>query len=339
MKKILIGGCVVIAILALTAVVLVNRWATTPYGKLDYKVAIVLKLFEATSDSRPLREILPDELREWYNERSRGKSVELAGVEDRSIPGPHGQIPIRIYTPEGAENAPVIIYYHGGGWVVGNIDTHDALTRELANRSSSIVVSVDYRLAPENPFPAAVEDAYATLEWVSQNAESLGGDPSMIAVAGDSAGGNLAAVVSLMSRDKNGPAIKFQALIYPATNLYTMDTESHNNFAEGFFLSKEGMEWFRSQYLPRKEDWTDPHASPLLAKDHSNLPPAIVITAQFDPLRDEGEAYAEKLKQAGVPVKLTRYDGMIHGFVSFADLLDEATEALDEIAAELKRTL
>lgn len=339
MKKVLIAGCVVIAIIALSAFVLVNRWATTPYGKLDYKVAIVLKLLEATSDARPFHEILPDELRAWYNERPRGKSVEVAGVEDRSIPGPRGEIPIRIYTPVGAGNPPVIVYYHGGGWVVGSIDTHDAVARELANRAASIVVSVDYRLAPENPFPTAVEEAYAALAWVSQNAESLGGDATKVAVAGDSAGGNLAAVVSLMARDKSGPTIRFQALIYPVTNLSSLDTESYNNFAEGFFLTKEGMEWFRSQYLPGKEDWVNPHASPLLAKDHSNLPPAIVITAQFDPLRDEGEAYVEKLKKAGVQVKLSRYDGMIHGFVSFGDLLGEATEALDEIAAEFKRTL
>jgi len=199
------------------------------------------------------------------------------------------------------------------------------------------VVSVDYRLAPENPFPAAVDDAYAALQWVSENAESLGGDPSRIAVAGDSAGGNLSAVVSLRARDRNGPKVSCQALIYPATDPSSLDTQSQNDFATGFLLTKEGLEWFRSQYLPRPEDRVDPYASPLLAPDHSNLPPAVVITAQFDPLRDEGEAYAEKLRQAGVPVEVVRYESMIHGFVSFLGIVDQAAEALDLIGTRVKQ--
>lgn len=337
MKRILVGVCAAIALVALIAVVMVNRWANTPYGKLDYKVAVILKMLEATVGRTPFAEVSPAELREWYDTRPRRWGVALQGVEDRSIPGPQGQIPIRIYAAEGTGKRPVIVYYHGGGWVVGSIETHDNVTRYLAEASGGIVVSVDYRLAPENPFPAAVDDAYAALQWVSGNAESLGGDPSRITVAGDSAGGNLSAAVSLRSRDRNGPKIQCQALIYPVTDISSLDTESYNDFATGFFLTKEGMEWFRSHYLPKTEDRVDPYASPLLARDHSNLPPAVVITAEFDPLRDEGEAYAEKLREAGVPVKVVRYDGVIHGFVSFLGIVDQAAEALDLIAARVKQ--
>lgn len=336
MKKILVGVCVSIALIALIAVVLVNRWANTPYGKLDYKVAVILKLLEATVGRTSFAEVSPAELRAWYDEMPKREEIALQSVEDRSIPGPQGQIPIRIYTPVGTGKRPVVVYYHGGGWVVGNIETHDMVTRYLAKASGGIVVSVDYRLAPENPFPAAADDAYAALQWVSENAESLGGDPFRITVAGDSAGGNISAVVSLRARDRNGPGIQYQALIYPVTNISSMDTESYKDFAKGFFLTREGMEWFRSHYLPKTEDWADPYASPLLARDHSNLPPAIIITAHFDPLRDEGEAYAEKLRKAGVPVEVVRYDGMIHGFISFVGIVDQAEEALDLIAAKVK---
>ena len=337
MKKILIGLCVAVVLIALIAVVLVNRWANTPYGKLDYKVAVILKMFEATAGRTSFAEVSPAELRAWYDQRPKREGIVLQSVEDRNIPGPRGQIPIRIYTAERIGKRPVIVYYHGGGWVVGNIETHDNVTRYLAKACGGIVISVGYRLAPENPFPAAVDDAYAALQWVSENAESLGGDPSRITVAGDSAGGNLSAAVSLRSRDRNGPKISCQVLIYPVTNLSALDTGSYNNFGTGFFLTKEGMEWFRSQYLPKPEDRADPYASPLLAPDHSNLPPAVVITAQFDPLRDEGEAYAEKLRQAGVPVEVARYDGIIHGFVSFVGIVDQAAEALDLIAARVKQ--
>jgi len=337
-KKILIGLCVAAVVIAVIAFVLVNRWANTPYGKLDYKVAVLLKVFEWTAGEKAISEVSPAELREWYETRPQREGVALPNVEDRSIPGPQGQIPIRIYTPEGSGKRSVVVFYHGGGWVIGSIDTHDNVTRYLAKASGAIVVSVDYRLAPENPFPAAADDAYAALQWVAENAESLGGDPGRITVAGDSAGGNLSAVVSLRSRDRNGPKIQCQALIYPATNLASLDTESHHLFATGFFLTREGMESFISYYVPEKQDRLDPYASPLLERDHSNLPPAIVITAQFDPLRDEGEAYAAKLRNAGVPVELTRYEGMIHGFVSFLDIVSQGRDALDQIAARVNQT-
>jgi len=335
MKKIVIGilGCLVVVGVVLG--VLVNRWATTRYGKLDPRAALFLKYIEITAGRRSFAGLTPEELRAWYNESPRAKGREVEWVEDRLIPGPQGEIPIRIYGAGEAGKRPAIVYFHGGGWVVGGIDTYDNVTRYLAAECSCAVVSVDYRLAPEYPFPSAVEDAYAALGWVSAHAEAIGVDPLRISVAGDSAGGNLAAVVSLLSRDRKGPPIVRQALIYPVTNLSSLDTASYNQFAEGFFLTREGMEWFRSHYLPKKEDWGDPYASPLLAQDHGNLPPALIITAQFDPLRDEGEAYAEKLRQAKVPVKLYRYDGMIHGFVSFPEIFRQARDALDRIAAEV----
>ncbi len=337
MKKILIGLCVAIALIAvLIAVVLVNRWANTPYGKLDYKVAVLLKMFEATAGERSFSEVSPAELREWYNRRPKRRGVALQSVEDRSIPGPQGQIPIRIYTAEGTGNRPVIVYYHGGGWVVGNIETHDDVARYLAKASGGIVVSVDYRLAPEDPFPAAVDDAYAALQWVSENAESLGGDPSRITVAATAPGGTCPPLF----RSGPGTGMGPRSLARPSSILSPTSPDWTRNLTrtlpQASFSQKKGMEWFRSHYLPKPEDRADPYASPLLALDHSNLPPAVVITAEFDPLRDEGEAYAEKLRQAGVPVEVVRYDGMIHGFVSFVGIVDQAAEALDLIAARVK---
>lgn len=338
MKKILVGLLAVFIVLAVALLVLVNRWSRTPYGHLDPKAAVLLKYVEITGKGSSFAQVTPAALRTWYKESWRGKGVKVEWVEDRLIPGPRGEIPVRIYADRGRGRRPAILYYHGGGWVAGGIDTHDNVTRYLASVSSCVVVSVDYRLAPEHPFPAAVEDAYAALQWVRANAEAIGADPQKISVAGDSAGANLAAVVSLLSRDKKGPEILCQALIYPVTDLSSMSTPSYEQFAERFFLTREGMEWFRSLYVPNKEDWDDPYVSPLLSKDHRNLPAAVVITAQFDPLRDEGEAYAEKLRQAGVPVKLFRYEGMIHGFVSFPELFGQARDALDRIAAEVNRS-
>lgn len=335
MKKILIAIFACLVVIASALWVIVSRWSATPDGPLDAKAAVLLKLVRVTTGGRPFAQATVPELRAWYNESWKGKGPEVERVEDRLIPGPQGEIPIRIYADRGTRNRPAVLYYHGGGWVLGNLDTHDKVTRYLAAGSSCVVVSVNYRLAPEHPFPAAVEDAYAALQWVSTNAETIGVDPLRIAVAGDSAGGNLAAVVSLLARDRKGPPISCQALIYPVTDLSSLNTSSYRQFAEGFLLTKEGMEWFRSHYLPKMEDWNHPYASPLLAQDHRNLPLAIVITAQFDPLRDEGEAYAEKLRQAGVPVRLFRYDGMIHGFVSFPEVFRQARDALDRIAAEV----
>jgi acetyl esterase len=225
-----------------------------------------------------------------------------------------------------------MVYFHGGGWVICDLDTHEVVCSAIAHRAGAVVVSVDYRLAPEHKFPAAVTDAYAATAWVSANAARLGVDASRISVGGDSAGGNLGAVVSLKSRNENGPAIALQALIYPVTDLSSMATPSYVEFAEGYQLSKVLMEWFRDHYLVAAEAARDPYASPLLALDLRGLPPAVILTAECDPLRDEGEAYAKRLAEAGVPVTCTRYAGMIHPFFSLSGAIPRALDAFQQVA-------
>jgi acetyl esterase len=256
----------------------------------------------------------------------------VANVEDRVIPGPNGDIPVRIYTPEGAGPHPVTVFFHGGGWVIGSIATHDANCRQLAQGSSSVVVSVDYRLAPEHKFPTAADDCYAATKWVAEHAAEFGASADRMAVAGDSAGGNLAAVVCLMARDHGGPTIAHQTLIYPVTN-YNFDSPSYQENAAGYFLTQAGMRWFWDLYLRDEADGRNPYASPLAAESVRGLPPALVITAEFDPLRDEGEAYAKRLEREGVAVTCHRYDGMIHGFFGMTDLIEAARSAVAEVCA------
>lgn len=269
---------------------------------------------------------------------TRGSGEPVAKVEDRSVPGPEGSIGVRIYTPEGKGPFPVVVFYHGGGWVTGSIDTHDALCRKLTNASGCMVVSVDYRLAPEAKFPAAAEDCYAATLWVSENAAALNCDTQRLAVCGDSAGGNLAAVVSLMARDRGRPLIALQVLIYPVTD-GSMESGSMRELAEGYSLTHAGMAWFWNHYVRDDNDRNHPYAAPIRATDLNGLPPALVITAGYDPLRDEGEVYAARLQAAGVPVTCTRYEGTIHGFVSFGDNLDLGKAAIAQTAETLKKVL
>ena len=257
-------------------------------------------------------------------------------VEDRHIAGADGQIAARIYTPEGSPPMGVLVYFHGGGWVLGDLESHDRVCRALANGAGCVVVSIDYRLAPEHVFPAGAMDCYAATQWVAENAASFGADRSRMAVGGDSAGGNLAAAVSLMARDRGGPAINFQLLLYPVTDC-ALDTPSQKEFAEdGYVLSRADMEWFWKNYLDRPAEKNNPYACPLRAKNLSGLPPALVLTASHDPLRDEGERFAERLIAAGVKVTCTRYEGVTHGFVSFADALDKGKEGIRQAADALK---
>ncbi len=247
--------------------------------------------------------------------------VVLASVEDRAVPGPDGDVPVRIFTPELALGT-VVVYFHGGGWVIGDLDSHDRTTRRLARDLGAVVVSVDYRCAPEHRFPAAAEDAYAATLWAAAAYQ-----PDRLAVAGDSAGGNLAAVVSLMARDRGGPGIDHQLLVYPVTD-HDFGTDSYRENANGYLLTEVHMRWFWDQYLGPDGDGTDPYASPLRATDLSGLPPASVLTAELDPLRDEGEAYATALAAAGVPVDHLRADGMFHGFFGIDELLPQAAPAV-----------
>jgi len=267
-----------------------------------------------------------------------GAPEEVARIEDRSIPGPAGSIPVRVYTPAGDAPFPILVFFHGGGWVIGDLESHDPVCRALANAAACVVVSVDYRRAPEARFPAAAEDCFAATAYVAGHAAEFGGDPSRLAVGGDSAGGNLAAVVSLMARDRRGPRIAFQLLVYPVTD-FNFETASYQQNAEGYLLTTNAMRWFWNHYLPSPDEGAHPYASPLRADNLSGLPPALVITAEFDPLRDEGNAYGEALRAAGVPVTVHCYDGMIHGFFNMFTAIPQARAALDEAASALREAL
>jgi acetyl esterase len=258
-----------------------------------------------------------------------GLPDEVDEVVDLLIPGPAEKIRVRVYRPLSTELLPVVIWFHGGGWVVGTIESHDPVCRALANRTPCVVVSVDYRLAPEAPFPAGLDDAWAATQWVAKEALKLGADPSRIVVAGDSAGGNLAAAVALRARDAELP-LALQALVYPVTD-FDFESESYLRLAEGLNLTRAKMQWYWEQYLGGA-DGLQPEASPMRAPDLAGVAPALVQVAEHDPLLSEGEAYAARLEEAGVPVTLTRYDGVIHGFIRMPALVAEADFSLAEIA-------
>jgi acetyl esterase len=266
---------------------------------------------------------------------------ELAGppeavdkVEDRTLPG---GLRVRVYTPAGPVPKPALIYFHGGGWVIGSPDTIDAPCRKLANASGCVIVSVDYRKAPEHRFPTPLEDCYAATRYVAEHADEFGADARRIAVGGDSAGGNLAAGVTLLARDRHGPALAFQLLVYPVI-AHAFDTSSYRSFGHGYGLTESAMRWFWDQYLARPEDGQNSLAAPLLADLHG-LPRALVLTAEFDPLRDEGEAYAARLRAAGVACNVVRYDGQIHGFFQLGGVIAEGNEAIVNAGAAARAAL
>jgi acetyl esterase len=271
-----------------------------------------------------------------------GRLPEVGRVEDLTLTGPAGPVRARLTAPPPSpgRNGPMpgLVYFHGGGFVCGSLYSHDHLCRALTRASGLAVISVDYRLAPEHPFPAALEDAEAATSWVAGNARELGLDPERIAVGGDSAGGNLAAVVARRFRDKGGPALAAQLLIYPATDA-DFDTPSYLENADGYFLTRSAMIWYWDQYVPDPSRRADPDAAPLRAPSLAGLPPAVVMTAEYDPLRDEGEAYARRLADAGVPVRRLHYDGMIHGFLRRHHLLSRGKTALAEVGQALRATL
>jgi acetyl esterase len=264
----------------------------------------------------------------------------LAKVENRLIPvGGDAEIKVRIYTPEGKGPFPLFVYYHGGGWVIGSLEISDASCRMLANRTGRIVISVDYRLAPEYKFPVPIEDSYEALKWVSENAVKINGDVSNLVVGGDSAGGNLSAVVSIIAKEKNGPAITAQVLIYPCTDL-SCKTESYFEFQKGFGLDRDLMIWFANHYINHEEEKRNKYVSPLLVDDVSNLPPALVITAENDVLRDEGIAYATHLKKAGVHVETICQEGLVHGYFTNMVLFPEQIKnSIDRVGEFLNKTM
>ena len=268
------------------------------------------------------------------------KDVPIGKVTNFTIPGPGGDIPARGYAPVAAssEPLPTLVYFHGGGFVIGDLETHDGLCRMLANASGCRVIAVDYRLGPEHRFPAAAEDAFAATSWIEKNAAQIGVDANRLAVGGDSAGGDLAAVVCQMARDAGAPTPDFQMLLFPVTHI-DADTASRRDFAEGYFLEAKGLNWFFDHYFGPNANREDPKASPLLAEKLSGLPPAYIMVAGFDPLHDEGVAYAEKLRDAGVSVTLEDYPDLVHDFILLQAVLPQAAEAIKSAANALKAAL
>jgi acetyl esterase/lipase len=307
---------------------------------LDPDAAAVYKAFQEAGRP-PYETVSPAEARQLYlagRVVSNPEPPELESARPLAIPAPHGSIPARIYTPKRLRKtdglSPCLVFFHGGGWVIGDLDSHDVVCRKLAHEGELIVISVDYRLAPEHKFPAAVDDAIAATQWVADNASQLGIDAARISVGGDSAGGNLAAVVALTARDRNGPKLAGQVLIYPATD-FAMKHPSHAEPETSILLTHSVIKWFCNHYLGDADidDW---RASPARAKTLAGLPPAYVLTAGGDPLRDEGDEYAKRLKQDGVPITYRHFSGQFHGFFTMGKLLNQANIAASEISAWLK---
>lgn len=287
----------------------------------------------------PMHELAPEQARQMTLPRElAGEERPLHRVETRSVPGPSGPIPLRVYTPTADQRLPALIYFHGGGFVLGTLDSSDRPCRELAYQSGCVVISVDYRLAPEHKFPAAVDDAYAATRYVAEHASELGVDATRIAVGGESSGGNLATVVATMARDAGTPSLIFQLLVYPLTDLDD-ESPSMSEYGSGHFVTRELMEYFNNHYVAANSDRRNPRASPLRAASLAGLPPALVMTAECDPLRDQGEAYARRLQEAGVRVTQKRYEGMIHPFFSLAGIIDGGKTAITDAAAALRAAM
>lgn len=293
----------------------------------------------AEADAKPIDAMTPDEARTFGHELRDlyDPGPEMRRVEDHSVITDDGPIPVRLFVPE-EDVQGVIVFFHGGGWVIGSIDDYDPLARQLADRTRCAVVNVEYRLAPEHPFPAAADDAYAALGWTAERVEDIAGRRVPLIVAGDSAGGNLAAVTAIRARDHGGPNLALQILVYPVTDT-DVDTDSYLDPENQLLLSRDAMVWFFDHYVPREEDRQHPDVAPLRADRLDRLPPALVLTAEHDPLRDEGEAYAQRLQAAGVPVELQRCNGQMHGFFQMVGVLPGQADAMDWIARSVDTTL
>ncbi len=308
-------------------------------AQLHPQIRKVLRVM-AEAQLRPVEEMTPAEARAQVEATARARKAEplpVSRVEERMIPGPAGDIRLRLYWPQAAGPVPAITYYHGGGHVIGSLDTHDFVARNLCAGTGALVASVDYRMGPEHRFPAAVDDSFAALGWVHANAESLGADPDRIGVHGDSAGANLAAVVALLARDAGRPRLRLQSLVYPISD-YNLSGESYDKYSRGYgILTRDAMVWFRDHDLRAPGDADDWRASPIKASNLAQVAPAIVITAECDVLHDDGRRYAEALRRAGVPVDYHEYPGMIHGFLGMVPAVDDAMNAQRTVWAAFKR--
>ncbi|PTL40301.1 alpha/beta hydrolase [Alkalicoccus saliphilus] len=334
-KKAMLASFIIFSLLLLIITGAVLLWQTTDEGRLPAKTAVVLhavnnNLVDLDINVKPPRIV---------SGGTEGEAVLLR--EDIFIPVQgDAQIPVRIYRPRGEGPFPVVLYFHGGAFMegYGGLNTHDNILRYTASHTGSVVIAPAYRLAPENIFPAAVEDGYTALEWTEENAESLKGDPDKISVMGDSAGGNIATVITQMARDRDGPEVAAQVLFYPLTTFRELPLASREVYDSGYYLlSRSVMHQAREAYAPEEWMWKHPYSSPLHAEDLSGLPPALIITAEFDPLRDEGEQYAEKLSGDGVLVQGSRYRGVMHGFVSFHEVMQSGRNGMQEAVVFLRR--
>jgi acetyl esterase len=335
-KGSIIGFVTLIFIIA--AFFIIKNLTETRGGKINTYIAMNLQL-DKILNPKSTNEQSIEKIRENLNRESTKSSkppIPFSNIKNTTVDVNAEKIPIRIYTPENQDNSPIIIYSHGGSWIAGNLDTHDTVCRKLAQNTKAIVISVDYRLAPENPFPAGLNDVYNVLQWTYNNAQNINGNKKQIAVVGDSAGGNLSAAVSLMARNKSGPQITCQVLIYPSTNIYELNSQSWSYFANDFNISTEDMEKYISLYIPQKEDRKNAYASPLLATDLKELPDALIVTAEIDPLRDDGEAYGNKLKDVGINADTIRFNGVTHGFITMDKITDKADDALNQISSYLQ---
>jgi len=322
MKKFLV--IVSIAIVLTASLILYIIW--TPYGLLDPGIGCVLKIKDPFNRQTRFDSVPLDTLRKNITASSilAGKKWKgLKNITNQIIHTGQFDIPVRIYYLDNNRTTPIILYFHGGGFVYGSTESHDSICRYLALKSKYTVISVDYKLAPENPYPAPINEAFEVLKWLKANS------PNKIFICGDSAGGNISAVICLKARDTGIKGIAGQILFYPSVNISRVDTESYRKYSKGLMLTKKDVEWFRDQYLPDTNNWTNFDVSPLLSKNFSNLPPALVITAEFDVLRDEGEEYGIKLNNSGTPAKVIRMNGMVHGFVSMNKFIKSARKAMD----------
>lgn len=294
----------------------------------------------AQADAKPFEAMSVPEARAaaWGFLGLQGAPEAVAEVKDRYFPGPTADLPVRVFYPEGEGPFPALVYYHGGGWVIGNPEIVDPVCRSMANSTGCAVVAVNYQKAPEHPFPAATDDAWATLQWVVNSADDLGFDATRIGVAGDSAGGNLAAVTALRARDEGAPALAFQVLIYPVTDT-KLDTLSYVANAEGYLLQRASMAWFFDHYLTDPAQREDPRVAPARAASFAGLAPALILTAEFDPLHDDGVGYAERLRHAGVDTTLLDHPGLTHGFFWMQGLIDAAKKAHEDVAAWVRDRL